>query len=96
MNQLEVYFADDPGELQGFRTVSCTEDCHPYGGKYWPAGHIIGYEHTFINLVHEFMQGIDQGISPSPNFEDGLRNQLVLEAVEASHAAACWIDVTEC
>jgi Predicted dehydrogenases and related proteins len=95
MNQLEVYFSDDPADLQGFRTISCTENSHPYGDKYWPAGHIIGYEHTFINLMHEFSQGIARGSNPEPNFEDGLRNQLVLEAVEESNASGRWIDVEE-
>ncbi|MFD2611301.1 Gfo/Idh/MocA family protein [Paenibacillus gansuensis] len=95
MNQLEVYFADDPAEVQGFRSVSCTENCHPYGGTYWPAGHIIGYEHTFIHVMHELVQGIERRVNPEPNFGDGLRNQLVLDAVEESSTTRQWVDVQD-
>ncbi|HZG60968.1 MAG TPA: Gfo/Idh/MocA family oxidoreductase [Anoxybacillus sp.] len=84
MNNLQVYLEDDEPGLQGFRTINCTEVEHPYAGAYWPAGHIIGYEHTFINLLVEMMNGISKGYSPAPNFEDGVRNQAVLEAVEQS------------
>ncbi len=90
MNNLQVYFHEDEPGLQGFRTINCTEEHHPYAGAYWPAGHIIGYEHTFINLMVELMNGIDKGYSPQPNFEDGVRNQLVLEAVERSVQTGKW------
>jgi predicted dehydrogenase len=90
MNNLQVYFHDDEPGLQGFRTINCTEEHHPYAGAYWPAGHIIGYEHTFMNLMVELMKGIATGYSPQPNFEDGLRNQLVLEAVERSVQSGRW------
>lgn len=90
MNNLQVYFHDDEPGLQGFRTINCTEEFHPYAGAYWPAGHIIGYEHTFMNLMVELMNGIANGYSPQPNFEDGVRNQLVLEAVERSVQTGKW------
>lgn len=91
MNELELYLEDDEAGMQGFRTIQCTETIHPYAGAYWPAGHIIGYEHTFINLMYEFMQGIAAGASPEPNFEDGYRNQLVLDAVEKSSVTRQWV-----
>ncbi|WDL97900.1 Gfo/Idh/MocA family protein [Alicyclobacillus sp. ALC3] len=90
MNVLEVYFTDDESGLQGFRRINCTERDHPYAGAYWPPGHIIGYEHTFINLVSEFLDAIAKGESPHPNFGDGLRNQQVLAAVERSAASGSW------
>lgn len=62
---------------------------------YWPAGHIIGYEHTFINLLVELMNGVEKNYSPSPNFEDGVRNQAVLEAVERSSSSRQWVNVLE-
>ena len=95
MNNLQVYFADDEPGLQGFRTINCTEQPHPFAGAYWPAAHIIGYEHTFVNLVSELMNGIAKGCSPSPNFEDGLRNQIVLEAVERSAQTGRWVAMEE-
>ncbi|WP_409345113.1 Gfo/Idh/MocA family protein [Paenibacillus sp. MBLB4367] len=84
MNNLHVYLEDDPPGCQGFRVITCTEEAHPFAQAYWPPGHILGYEHTFVNLVSEFIRGIATGIQPSPSFEDGLRNQLVLHAIETS------------
>ena len=95
MNNLQVYLADDEPGLQGFRTINCTEEHHPYAGVYWPAGHIIGYEHTFINLMKELMNGISKGYSPNPNFEDGVRNQAVLEAVEKSVETRSWVKLEQ-
>ncbi|PGY11933.1 Gfo/Idh/MocA family protein [Bacillus sp. AFS031507] len=90
MNNLQVYFTDDEPGLQGFRTINCTEEHHPYAGAYWPPGLIIGYEHTFINLMSDLMDGITNGYSPSPNFVDGVRNQAVLDAVEKSANSRQW------
>lgn len=90
MNHLQVYFTDDEPGLQGFRTILCTEEQHPFAGNYWPSGHIIGYEHTFINLVSELMNGIARGNSPQPNFDDGVANQEVLAAVEKSVMTKKW------
>jgi predicted dehydrogenase len=95
MNNLQVYLEDDERGLQGFRTINCTEVEHPYASAYWPAGHIIGYEHTFINLLSEMMNGIAGGYSPAPNFEDGVRNQAVLEAVERSVQTGKWVKISE-
>src|SRR5690606_4858662 len=48
MNNLQLFLEEDEKGTHGFRTIHCTEEVHPYAGAYWPAGHIIGYEHTFI------------------------------------------------
>lgn len=93
LNNLQVYLEEDEPGLQGFRTINCTEEEHPFAQHYWPAGHIIGYEHTFINIVAELMKGIENGYSPEPNFVDGIRNQAVLEAVEQSVQERTWVEV---
>ncbi|KYG32377.1 Gfo/Idh/MocA family protein [Alkalihalobacillus trypoxylicola] len=90
MNLLEVYFEGDEEGLKGFRTINCTEEIHPYASAYWPSGHIIGYEHTFINLVKDLFDGIDNQTQPKPDFIDGLRNQEVLHAVEQSSLENSW------
>ncbi|WP_135550303.1 Gfo/Idh/MocA family protein [Paenibacillus cymbidii] len=94
MNHLHVYLEDDSPGCQGFRVINCTEDDHPYAGAYWPPGHILGYEHTFVNLVSEFVGGIAAGVQPRPSFEDGLRNQIVLQAIEASARQGSRVVVT--
>jgi predicted dehydrogenase len=92
MNELEVYFVDDPADLQGFRTVMVTEPHHPYVGAWWPPGHIIGYEHTFVHTVKDLLDAIAAGKSPPPTFEDGYRCQAVLDAVERSLESGTWTE----
>ena len=91
LNELEVFFADDPDGLQGFRTINVTEASHPYTAAWWPAGHIIGYEHTFIHAIHDLLQGIGAVTVPTPTFEDGFRCQAVLDAVERSARERTWM-----
>jgi predicted dehydrogenase len=91
MNELEVFFTDDAADVQGFRTVNVTEPDHPYAGAWWPPGHILGYEHTFVHTIRDLMDGIASGQSPAPTFEDGYRCQAVLDAVEKSAESREWI-----
>jgi predicted dehydrogenase len=90
MNELQVFFEDDAAGLQGFRTINVTEGVHPYTAHWWPAGHIIGYEHTFTHVVYDLLQGIGQGVNPGPTFEEGFAVQAVLDAVERSVADHDW------
>lgn len=92
-NELEVYFEDGPAETRGWRTIQATDGCHPFMSAYWPAGHVIGYEHTFINTLKDALTNLTLGQSISPSLEDGLRNQRVLDAVERSAASRTWIEV---
>jgi len=91
MNELEVFFTDDEADVQGFRTVNVTEPDHPYAGAWWPPGHILGYEHTFVHTMKDLMDGMASGESPAPTFEDGYRCQAVLDAVETSAGSREWI-----
>ena len=90
MNELEVFFVDDDADVQGFRTVNVTEPDHPYAGAWWPPGHILGYEHTFVHTMKDLMDGIKTGKSPAPTFEDAYRVQAVLDAVERSAEDGGW------
>jgi predicted dehydrogenase len=93
MNELEVYLESDPPNVRGFRTVLVTESSHPYMKAWWPPGHIIGYEHTFTHTVFDLLEAIAKGRSPKPNFEDGVRNQRVLAAIEKAARARRWVTV---
>ena len=90
LNELDVYFRNDPSHLQGFRTILVTEAEHPYVQAWWPPGHIIGYEHTFTHAVHDLMEAIADDTLPNPNFEDGVMNQKVLHSVERSAKSRKW------
>jgi len=91
MNELRVYFEDEEPETPGFRTLLVTEPEHPYMEGWWPPGHIIGYEHTFVHTVKDLLDGIKIGIGPGPTFEDGYRCQAVLDAVERSLGNREWV-----
>lgn len=81
MNELQVFFRDDPAYAQGFRTILVTEaGQHDYISAWWPPGHIIGYEHEFHHAVVDFMNAIETGTPIYPNFFDGLKEMEVLEA----------------
>jgi len=99
MNELEYYDCADSDGQQGFRVIQTTEGGHPFmgvsdnGGRYWPPGHIIGYEHTFINTVADLLKGIEAGESPAPTFADAVKTQAILEACENSAEAGGWAEV---
>lgn len=95
LNELEVYFADDAEDVQGFRRVVCTDAPHAYSDVWWPAGHTIGYEHTFTHEMVELMQAISENRQPVPNFVDGVKCQEVLEAVERSITDRRWVSISE-
>ena len=95
MNELQVYFNDDKEDVQGFRRVLATDDVHAYAEAWWPAGHPIGYEHTFTHAFVEFMDAIREDRQPVPNFVDGVKCQQVLEAVDTSIEQRQWITVDD-
>ena len=91
MNELELYL--DEGPNSGFRTVLATDAAHPYMEGWWPPGHILGYEHTFTHTVLDLLKAIANGETPVPNFEDGLRNQKLLAAIEKAAETRSWVEV---
>lgn len=88
MNELEVY--TESGPESGFRTILATDESHPFVEAWWPPGHVLGYEHTFTHTVYDLLRAIDSGSIPHPSFEDGVRNQRALEAIERSNKTRVW------
>jgi predicted dehydrogenase len=84
MNELHVYDGIAPAAEAGFRRILVTEPDHPYAGAWWPPGHGLGYEHTFVHEIADFVRDISTGRPPTPSFADGLDVQRVLDAVERS------------
>ncbi len=93
MNELWLYSCQDPKGTQGFKRIQVNEAEHPYINAWWPPGHIIGYEHTFVHVVYDFLKAIDENKMPSPNFRDGVECQKVLEAVEKSAKEERWVKI---
>ena len=91
MNRLQFYRADDPTGRRGFREILVTESEHPYIEHWWPPGHLIGYEHSFVHTIADFVRAVVARKSAAPNFADGLANQRVLEAIEHSARHCAWV-----
>ncbi|ROP55367.1 MULTISPECIES: Gfo/Idh/MocA family protein [unclassified Streptomyces] len=84
LNELWFHDATEPGAEAGFRRILVTEPDHPYMAAWWPPGHGLGYEHTFVHQARDLVHAIDEGRRPDPSFADGLQVQRVLAAVEES------------
>jgi len=95
LNRLKYFDNTIPEDRQGFADIIVTQQkgVHPYVGQWWPPGHIIGYEHTFVHTIADFVNAVAKGKSVQPTFEDGLKNQQVLEAVEKSAETRRWVKV---
>jgi len=93
MNVLWFFDNREDKATAGWRRIMCTSaGFHPYAGAWWPDGHVIGYEHTFVNMVADMMAvlGGEEPIVPLPTFADAYETQRVLEAalLAAKHRAA--------
>ncbi len=95
LNELEYYSRNDNSEIQGFRKVIVTENQHPYMNMWWPPGHIIGWEHTFIHEIGDLLLAIEKKESVKADFYDGLRCQLVLDAIIQSASNNQWINIPD-
>jgi predicted dehydrogenase len=94
MNVLQVYDQTANPDVAGFTRVLVTEPSHPYVGAWWPAGHVLGYEHAFTHQVVDLLTAIAEGRDPEPSFADGLAVQRVLGAVEESAAKnSVWTEI---
>jgi predicted dehydrogenase len=86
LNELQVHFENSsPGaSTQGFRTVLVTEADHPFWQFWWPPGHIIGWEHTFVHEIHHLLSAIrdDTDVAPyGATLRDGYRAAEVCDAI---------------
>lgn len=90
LNELDVYLADaGPREARGFSDVLVTEAYHPFYANWWPHGHIIGWEHTFVHELNHLIEAIvhDTPIEPyGATFEDGYRCAVICDAIVQSAA----------
>ncbi len=95
MNELQFSDLTLPLEEQGYRTILVTEGVHPYLSAWWPCGHIIGYEHTFVNAFNDFLCAIAGDKTIAPNLEDGAKIIRVLQAAKKSNAEGRRVEISE-
>ncbi len=98
MNEVDVFWVDDePKETQGFHNVLVTEGHHPWWENWWPHGHIIGWEHTFIHEINHFLDCIvnDREVGPhGATFEDGYKAAVICDALVDSANTKRHVDIT--
>ena len=86
LNELSFYDRTEPESTAGFRRILVTEPSHPYLEAWWPPGHVLGWEHTFVHQARDLLTDIAAGDDPEPSFADGLQVQRVLDAVGGAYA----------
>ena len=89
LNELEVL----TGDSRGYETVLVTDETDPYVDHWWPPGHVIGWEHTFVHENYEFLSAVADDTEFSPSFEDAYEVQVVLDAIERADERGEWVAV---
>jgi predicted dehydrogenase len=92
LNRLEYFDHSDEGIVRGWRSVHVTDGDQPFMGKWWVPGLSIGYEHSFVHQVADFLKAVEKDEECHPNFADSLETQKVCEAVIASGQDRQWKD----
>ena len=91
MNRLIYYDATEAPSLRAARNLMVTGPGHPYSENFWKPGHTIGYEHTFIATLGDFLLALAKGEEFHPNFDDAVVVQRLLSAVEESAGSRVWV-----
>lgn len=93
LNELQFYSCNGEAGAEGYKNILVTDPTHPYMKAWWPPGHTIGWEHTFIHVVKELLETIAGLPRYIPTFFDGYKCQQVLDAVIASSHSRSWIRI---
>ncbi len=92
LNRLEYFDHRDESEVRGWRSIHITDGDHPYMDKWWVPGLSIGYEHTFVHQVADFLKSLEDNVPCSPTFKEAQETQKVCEAVLDSANERSWKD----
>src|SRR6266567_2479825 len=90
LHRLQFFDHKDEGQTRGWRSIHVSDGDHPYMKHWWVPGLQIGYEHTFIHQVADFLQGLAEGKPAGPTFKDALETQYVCDAVLKSAKSSQW------
>ncbi len=95
LHRLEYFDHRLEGPMRGWRSIHVSDGDHPYMGNWWVPGLNIGYEHSFVHQVADFIKGIESGTPAGPTFRDALETQKICDAVLKSGASRSWQDVQD-
>ncbi|NLF71392.1 MAG: Gfo/Idh/MocA family oxidoreductase [Candidatus Anammoximicrobium sp.] len=93
LHRLQYFDHADDSLVRGWRSVHISDSDMPYMGAWWVPGLQIGYEHTFIHQLADFLDGMGKGQPASPTFRDAVETQRVCDAILASAKSGQWVDV---
>jgi predicted dehydrogenase len=93
LNRLEYFDYADDSIVRGWRSIHVTDGDQPYMNKWWVPGLSIGYEHTFVHQVADFLKSLETGETCSPTFQEALETQKVCQAVIESAASRSWKNI---
>mgnify|MGYP003299258100 FL=1 len=93
LHRLEYFDHGDAGAVRGWKSIHVTDSEHPYMSNWWVPGLQIGYEHTFVHQVADFLKSLETGEPAGPTFRDALETQKVCDAVLASANSNSWHNV---
>lgn len=93
LHRLKFFDHSDESAVRGWRDIHVTDRDHPYMDKWWVPGLQIGYEHSFVHQVADFLAGVERGQSAGPTFRDAMDTQRVCDAVLASAKSGQWINL---
>jgi predicted dehydrogenase len=91
LHRLDWFDHRDESKLRGWRSIHVTDSDHPYMGHWWVPGLAIGYEHSFVHALADFLASLESGKSVQPDFADALRTQQVCESVLDSARSGKWV-----
>jgi predicted dehydrogenase len=95
LHRLQYFDHKDEGLTRGWKNIHITDREHPYMSHWWVPGLQIGYEHTFIHQVADFLEALGEGKSASPTFREALATEDVTDAVLESAASRQWVKVRD-
>ena len=95
LHRLQLFDYRDDGSMRGWRSIHITDGDHPYMDAWWVPGLQIGYEHTFIHQVADFLNGLGDGTVTVPDFKTALETETVIDAVLSSAKSRQWETVAQ-
>jgi predicted dehydrogenase len=92
LNRLQYFDHRDEGRTRGWRSIHVTDGDHPYMDRWWVPGLSVGYEHSFVHQVADFVRGLETGETAAPTFRDALATDIVTDAVLESARSGRWVE----
>jgi predicted dehydrogenase len=93
LNYVQFFDHRTQGSMRGWTSILVTDGEHPYLGKWWVPGLTIGYEHSFIHQVADFLEGLESGKPAAPTFRDALETTVVCDAIIKSGQSGRWLNI---